>query len=57
MIGDGLTDIMAGKNAGCRTILLEKMRCALYSLMDEMRARPDFIAKNLIEASELIAKR
>jgi len=56
MIGDGLTDIMAGKSAGCRTILLGRMKCELCSLMDELHARPDFIAKSLIEAAELIVK-
>jgi D-glycero-D-manno-heptose 1,7-bisphosphate phosphatase len=54
MIGDGLTDIMAGKGVGCRTILLGRMKCELCSLMDELNARPDFVAKTLIEAVKLI---
>jgi D-glycero-D-manno-heptose 1,7-bisphosphate phosphatase len=56
MIGDGLTDVMAGRRAGCRTILLGRMKCDICSLMDELDARPDFIAKNLIEAVKLIIK-
>jgi D-glycero-D-manno-heptose 1,7-bisphosphate phosphatase len=54
MIGDGLTDIQAGKSARCRTILLGKMKCELCHLMDEQDAHPDFIAANLLEAAKLI---
>ncbi len=56
MIGDGLTDITAGKGVGCRTILLGRMKCELCFLMDELHARPDFVAKTLIEAVKLIVK-
>jgi D-glycero-D-manno-heptose 1,7-bisphosphate phosphatase len=56
MIGDGLTDIQAGKSAGCRTILLGKMKCELCDLMDEQDARPDFIAANLLEAANLVKR-
>jgi len=54
MIGDGLTDVQAGKSAGCRTILLGKMKCELCHLMDEQDAHPDFIAANLLEAANLV---
>ena len=50
MIGDGLTDIQAGKQAGCRTILLGRMKCDLCHRMDAEDAIPDFIASNLKEA-------
>ena len=33
-IGDNLTDIKAGKNAGCHTMLIGKMRCELCDLME-----------------------
>jgi D-glycero-D-manno-heptose 1,7-bisphosphate phosphatase len=56
MIGDGVTDIKAGKTAGCRAILLGKMKCELCQLMDEQEVRPDFIATNLLEACQIIAK-
>lgn len=49
MIGDGLTDVKAGKAAGCKTILLGKMKCELCRLMDEEDAHPDAIAANLLE--------
>ena len=54
MIGDGLTDIKAGKGAGCRTILLGRMKCELCHLMDEEDARPDTICLDLLEAAKKI---
>jgi len=55
MIGDGLTDIEAGKKAGCKTILLGRIKCELCQLMDEMNARPDFTTAHLLEAAQLVA--
>ena len=57
MIGDSLTDIKAGKEAGCRTILLGRMKCELCHLMDEEDAIPDAIATNLLEAVSLLGTR
>jgi len=50
MIGDGLTDIQAGRRAGCRTVLLGRMKCELCPYMNEGDAHPDAIAANLSEA-------
>lgn len=50
MIDHGLIDIKAGKNAGCRTILLGRRRYELCHLMDEEAAHPDVITGNLLEA-------
>jgi len=54
MIGDGLTDVQAGRSAGCKTILLGRMKCGLCRLMDEEDARPDAIASNLLEAARKV---
>jgi D-glycero-D-manno-heptose 1,7-bisphosphate phosphatase len=54
MIGDGLTDVLAGKAAGCTTILLGNHKCASCRVMDEREARPGFIASDLSEAVRLI---
>jgi len=54
MVGDGLTDIKAGKSAKTRTILLGRMKCELCHLMDEEDARPDAITSNLEEAAQFI---
>jgi D-glycero-D-manno-heptose 1,7-bisphosphate phosphatase len=57
MAGDGITDIQAGKRAGCRTILIGRMKCELCEMMDELDAVPDFIAPNLGKAADYIQKK
>ena len=42
-IGDNLTDIKAGKNAGCHTLLLGKMRCEICDLMYNEGIKPEAI--------------
>ena len=54
MIGDGLVDIKAGNSAGCRTVLLGRMKCELCPLINEDGARPTIIAPNLLEAAQVI---
>jgi D-glycero-D-manno-heptose 1,7-bisphosphate phosphatase len=54
MVGDGLTDIQAGKSAGCRTILIGKEKCELCRRMEEDNARPDYICENLLQAASII---
>ncbi|MFC1943375.1 D-glycero-alpha-D-manno-heptose-1,7-bisphosphate 7-phosphatase [Chloroflexota bacterium] len=54
MIGDGVTDTQAGRRAGCRTILLGRMKCELCRLMDEEGTTPDAICSDLSEAVEKI---
>lgn len=54
MIGDGLTDVQAGKRAGCRTILIGRMKCELCSKMDEDDARPDAVCAGVWQACETI---
>ena len=56
MIGDNLSDVKAGKRAGCRTILLGRMKCELCHTMDEEDARPDFITPDLLEATKLVSE-
>ena len=52
MIGDGLTDIKSGKEAGCRTILIGRMKCELCQWMAEMEMEhPDKVVANLEEAA------
>ena len=54
MIGDGLTDVKAGKDAGARTILLGGMKCELCHLMDKEDARPDAVCSDLLEVVKVI---
>lgn len=56
MIGDGLVDIQAGRAAGCRTILLGRLKCYTCHLVEELGAKPDFIAPDLLEAVKLIQR-
>lgn len=56
MVGDGITDIMAGREVGCKTILIASFKCDLCRLMDDMGVKPDYIVLSLNHASELIEK-
>jgi len=51
MIGDGITDILAGQAAGVRTILIGILKCDLCKIMEDEGAKPDFITPNLYKAS------
>jgi D-glycero-D-manno-heptose 1,7-bisphosphate phosphatase len=54
MVGDGLTDMQAGKAAGTRPILVGKLKCELCHMMDEIDARPLAVVSALPEAAEFI---
>ena len=54
MVGDGLPDILAGKAAGCRTILLGNTNSLLYRMMAEMGAEPDYQVRTMAEAAKII---
>lgn len=57
VVGDGVTDVLAGKAAGCKTILLanidatENLRIIEQQLKD---CKPDYIIKRLTDAVEII---
>ncbi|MDE1858775.1 MAG: HAD family hydrolase [Thaumarchaeota archaeon] len=54
MIGDGLNDVIAGKRAGCKTILVANLNSLLSEKMDETGTRPDFVARNVTEAADIV---
>jgi D-glycero-D-manno-heptose 1,7-bisphosphate phosphatase len=56
VVGDSLTDIKAGKAAGCRTILIGSLKCDLCRLMEVEGVKPDYIVANLLDASKIIEK-
>ena len=56
MIGDGITDIKAGHTAGCKTILIGRMKCDLCKYMEDEGIKPDHIVPNLYKASLIIEK-
>ncbi len=57
MIGDELADIEAGSRAGCKTILMGKMKCQQCRLMDDWNIQPDVILPSLLEAAKYIIKK
>lgn len=52
MIGDKSSDILAGKKAGCHTIMVNSTNTGI----DKIFPRPDFKALNLTDAAEIIQK-
>lgn len=53
-IGDGITDVVAGQAAGCKTILVNGRKCYHCDELARQNVAPDFIAKNLPAAVQLI---
>jgi len=56
VVGDGLTDIKAGKAVGCRSFLIGNLKCDLCRLMEEENVKPDLIVPSLLHASRIIEK-
>ncbi len=56
MAGDSVTDIQAGKAAGCKTILIGYLKNDLSRLFNEKGIRPDHVAPSLLDAARLIKK-
>ena len=50
MIGDSLTDILAGRRAGLKTAFIGDFKCDICQKLNE--DKPEIIAKNLLELSE-----
>jgi D-glycero-D-manno-heptose 1,7-bisphosphate phosphatase len=48
MVGDRWRDIDCGHDAGCKTIFIDR------NYNEELKQQPDFRAKNLLEAAEII---
>ena len=53
MVGDGTRDVLAGKNAKMKTILVKTGYAGKDGKYD---VNPDFTAKDLSEAAKIIAK-
>lgn len=54
MIGDSYTDIIAGANAGIRTILLGELKCDMCKKMKDKR--PDIIIQDISELKKVLKK-
>jgi D-glycero-D-manno-heptose 1,7-bisphosphate phosphatase len=51
MVGDRWRDVDCGHAAGCRTIFIDR------GYAEELRHQPDFVARDLLEAAEIILAR
>ena len=56
MVGDSISDIQAGRAAGCRTLFLGNWKCDLCSFMQAKKVEPDFIVRDILGAARLIEK-
>ncbi len=54
LVGDGINDIQAAAEAGCRTVWVGKRRCDVCEVMAVEGAVPDYSAGTLREAVEVI---
>ena len=54
MVGDSITDVQAGRRAGCTTILIGTLKCDLCRLMQEEKIEPDHIVPDILSAANLI---
>ena len=54
-IGDAKTDVMAGKSAGCKTILVLSGKSSREDV-DAWEEKPDHIFENLLEAVKFLTK-
>ena len=55
-VGDGLIDVEAGRNAGCKTILVGHMTTFLSRMMDEWNVTPDYMVHTLKDVPALLSK-
>jgi histidinol-phosphate phosphatase family protein len=55
MIGDGISDMLAGSRAGCRTIFIGRWKCEICQFAQSPQVRPVFVAKDLLEAAQIIS--
>jgi len=56
VVGDSLTDIEAGKVAGCKTFLVGYLKSYLSKLIEDRDVRPDYIVPSLSHAARVIKK-
>jgi histidinol-phosphate phosphatase family protein len=54
MIGDGISDMLAGSRAGCRSIFIGRWKCEICQLTEAPHVRPSVVAKDLWEAAQFI---
>ena len=53
-VGDGVTDVVAGRAAGCTTVLANSRKCYLCDELARQNAAPDYLVKDLATAVDLL---
>lgn len=53
-VGDGLIDVKAGREAGCRTVLVASANRLLLRLLTEQDAEPNYLVRTLEEAVRIV---
>jgi D,D-heptose 1,7-bisphosphate phosphatase len=56
-IGDGIVDVKAGHEAGCKTIIVAPANGLLLKLLEEDGTEPDYLVRTLEEATKIIEER
>jgi len=56
MVGDNLTDIEAGKAAGCTTLFIGDWKCDICRHMKTKKVKPDHIARDIMDAVRIVKK-
>ncbi len=54
MVGDGITDIVAGHGVGATTLFCSPMKCYVCEELARRHAQPDFLVRDLAQAAEVI---
>ncbi len=55
-LGDGITDVLAGRRAGCQTFILNSRKCYICDELARQGVRPDYVAKDLADAVHAISQ-
>ena len=54
MVGDGLTDILAGQFVGTRNVLVSSRKCYICEEIARQEVQPDYVVGNLAEAVQVV---
>lgn len=54
VVGDGVHDVIAGQEAGTKTIFVSSRKCYVCSELSDRKVQPDWVARSLPEAVQLI---
>jgi len=53
-VGDALSDVKAGRAAGCKTVLIGQMTDLLNRVIKQQHAEPDYMVRNFNDVPDLI---